>query len=87
MTLNLGRSETAEGRVSTWIHLWTNSQTEKPIEHLSDTERSMIAIHNGGIFGEGAGQSAMRVEMIHPRATMPTPSLSRSTDCCWPSFC
>ena len=68
MTLNLGRSETAEGRVSTWIHLWTNSQTEKPIEHLSDTERSMIAIHNGGILGEGAGQSAMRVEMIHPES-------------------
>ena len=68
MVLNLGRSETAEGRVSTWIHLWTQSQTEKPIEHLSDTERSMIAIHNGGIFGEGAGQSAMRVEMIHPES-------------------
>ena len=68
MTLNLGRSETAEGRVSTWIHLWTKSQTEKPIEHLSDTERSMIAIHNGGILGEGAGQSAMRVEMIHPES-------------------
>lgn len=68
MTLNLGRSETAEGRVATWIHLWTRSQTEKPIEHLTDTERSMIAIHNGGIFGEGAGQSAMRVEMIHPES-------------------
>ena len=68
MTLNLGRSETAEGRVSTWIHLWTKSQTEKPIEHLSDTERSMIAIYNGGILGEGAGQSAMRVEMIHPES-------------------
>ena len=68
MTLNLGRSETAEGRVSTWIHLWTRSQTEKPIEHLTDTERSMIAIHNGGILGEGAGQSAMRVEMIHPES-------------------
>ncbi|WP_374046834.1 FtsW/RodA/SpoVE family cell cycle protein [uncultured Alistipes sp.] len=68
MTLNLGRSETAEGRVSTWIHLWTQSQTEKPIEQLTDTERSMIAIHNGGIFGEGAGQSAMRVEMIHPES-------------------
>ena len=68
MTLNLGRSETAEGRVSTWIHLWTESQTEKPIEHLSDTERSMIAIYNGGILGEGAGQSAMRVEMIHPES-------------------
>lgn len=68
MMLNLGRSETAEGRVSTWVHLWTRSQTEKPIEHLTDTERSMIAIHNGGILGEGAGQSAMRVEMIHPES-------------------
>ncbi|WP_418992935.1 FtsW/RodA/SpoVE family cell cycle protein [Alistipes sp.] len=68
MTLNLGRSETAEGRVSTWIHLWTRSQTEKPIEHLTDTERSMIAIYNGGILGQGAGQSAMRVEMIHPES-------------------
>ena len=66
--LNLGRSETAEGRVATWIHLWTRSQTEKPIEHLTDTERSMIAIHNGGLLGEGAGQSAMRVEMIHPES-------------------
>ncbi len=68
MMLNLGRSETAEGRIATWVHLWTRSQTEKPIEDLTDTERSMIAIHNGGIFGEGAGQSAMRVEMIHPES-------------------
>ena len=66
--LNLGRSETAEGRVGTWLHLWTTSQTEKPIEHLTDTERSMITIHNGGLLGEGAGQSAMRVEMIHPES-------------------
>ena len=28
----------------------------------------MIAIHNGGLLGEGAGQSAMRVEMIHPES-------------------
>ncbi|MEG2611896.1 MAG: FtsW/RodA/SpoVE family cell cycle protein [Alistipes sp.] len=68
LVLNLGRSETAEGRVSTWIHLWTKPQTEKPINHLTDTERSMIAIHNGGVLGEGAGQSAMRVEMIHPES-------------------
>jgi len=68
MMLNLGRSETAEGRLSTWIHLWTQPQTEKPVDRLTDTERSMIAIHNGGILGEGAGQSAMRVEMIHPES-------------------
>ena len=42
--------------------------TENPIEELTDTERSMIAIHNGGLLGEGAGQSAMRVEMIHPES-------------------
>lgn len=68
MALNLGRSETAEGRFSTWIHLWTRSQVDKPLNQLTDTERSMIAIHNGGILGEGAGQSAMRVEMIHPES-------------------
>jgi len=66
--LNLGRSETAGGRVSTWIDLWTSSQTEKPIDKLTDTERSMIAIYNGGIIGKGAGQSATRVEMIHPES-------------------
>ncbi len=66
--LNLGRSETGKGRIGTWIDLWTNPQTEKPIADLTDTERSMIAIHNGGILGEGAGQSVVRVEMIHPES-------------------
>jgi len=68
MTLNLGRSETAGGRVGTWIELWTQDRTKVPVEHLTDTERSMIAIHNGGIVGQGAGQSAMRVEMTHPES-------------------
>ncbi len=71
MALNFGRSETAEGRVSTWLNLWTRDydpENPVPVDKLTDTERSMIAIHNGGIFGEGAGQSAMRVEMIHPES-------------------
>lgn len=68
LSLNLGRSETAEGRLATWRHLWTQDQTQKAIVDLTDTERSMIAIHNGGIFGEGAGQSVVRVEMIHPES-------------------
>lgn len=68
MVLNFGRSETAEGRLATWVKLWVLPQDQKPIEQLTDTERSMIAIHNGGILGEGAGQSAMRVEMIHPES-------------------
>lgn len=68
VALNLGRSETAEGRFATWVRLWVLPQESKPIEDLTDTERSMIAIRNGGILGEGAGQSAMRVEMIHPES-------------------
>jgi cell division protein FtsW len=68
ITLNFGRSETAEGRLSTWMHLWTTSQMDKPTDKLTDTERSMIAIYNGGLLGKGAGQSAMRVEMIHPES-------------------
>ena len=68
MVLSLGRSDTAEGRISTWVNLWTKSQVDKPVEHLTDTERSMIAIHNGGLLGEGAGHSVVRVEMIHPES-------------------
>ena len=66
--LGLGRSHTAGGRISTWIELWTTDRTEIPVEDLSDTERSMIAIYNGGILGRGAGQSAVRVEMTHPES-------------------
>ncbi|MBR2398458.1 MAG: FtsW/RodA/SpoVE family cell cycle protein [Alistipes sp.] len=66
--LGLGRSHTAGGRISTWVDLWTTDRTEIPVEELSDTERSMIAIYNGGILGRGAGQSAVRVEMTHPES-------------------
>ena len=66
--LGLGRSKTAGGRISTWVDLWTTDRTEIPVEDLRDTERSMIAIYNGGILGRGAGQSAVRVEMTHPES-------------------
>ncbi len=68
VTLDIGRGSTALSRIETWSDYWTKSQTEKPIEHLTDSERSTIAIHNGGFFGQGAGQSAIRVEMIHPES-------------------
>lgn len=68
MCLGLGRSSTAEGRFSTWWKLWTEDRTEVLAKDLTDTERSMIAIHNGGILGRGAGQSAVRVEMTHPES-------------------
>ncbi len=66
--IGAGRADTAGGRVSTWIEIWTSDRTDIPADELSDTERSMIAIYNGGIAGVGAGKSAMRVEMIHPES-------------------
>ncbi len=68
MIIGAGRSETAEGRVSQWVEIWANDRSHIPVEELSDTERSMIAIHNGGLLGVGAGRSSMRVEMIHPES-------------------
>lgn len=64
--IGAGRSDTVGGRLSTWVELWTSDRSVIAANELTDTERSMIAIHNGGLTGVGAGKSAMRVEMIHP---------------------
>ncbi len=64
----MGRSGTAGGRFTTWAETWTQDRSEIRIDDISDTERAMVAIHNGGLFGQGAGQSMMRVEMIHPES-------------------
>ncbi len=66
--VGMGRSDTAGGRFSTWRDTWVEDRTQMRITDISDTERAMVAIHNGGLFGEGAGQSVMRVEMIHPES-------------------
>ena len=71
MVFNLGRSSTASGRVGTWVESWQSSYDPEhptPPDKLSDTERAMIAVHNGGLFGEGAGQSVMRVAITHPES-------------------
>ncbi len=68
MMMGLGRSGTAGGRVETWIATWFTDRTQIKVDYISDTERSMVAMQNGGLLGEGAGQSAMRVEMIHPES-------------------
>ena len=66
--MGLGRSHTAGGRIDTWVDVWFDDRTTIDVQDLSDTERSMIAINNGGILGRGAGQSAVRVEMTHPES-------------------
>lgn len=66
--IGIGRSSTAGGRMTTWWDVWFSPRDEVPALKLSDTERAMVAIHDGGILGQGAGQSAVRVEMTHPES-------------------
>ncbi len=66
--MGLGRSHTAGGRVETWLDVWFDDRTKIEVQDLSDTERAMIAIYNGGVMGRGAGQSSIRVEMTHPES-------------------
>ena len=63
----VGRGDTAGGRFSQWINTWVDGKHDAVYE-FSDTERAMIAIHEGGIVGKGAGHSASRAAIIHPES-------------------
>ena len=66
--IGVGRGDTAGGRMSAWIEEWTTDGKCSSMSEMSDTQRAMVAIHNGGLFGEGAGQSTSRVVVIHPES-------------------
>jgi cell division protein FtsW len=63
----VGRGDTAGGRFSQWIDTWIDGKHDAVYE-FSDTERAMIAIREGGLFGKGAGHSASRAAIIHPES-------------------
>lgn len=64
----VGRGDTATGRLSTWVQEWVGDGKVNASYELSDTQRAMIAIRNGGLFGEGAGHSTSRAVIIHPES-------------------
>lgn len=64
----VGRGDTASGRFSQWIEFWTTDGKHEAVYEFSDTERAMIAIHEGGLFGSGAGHSSSRAVIIHPES-------------------
>lgn len=66
--VGIGRGDTAGGRLSTWVHEWVGDDKVDASYKLSDTQRAMIAIRNGGLFGEGAGHSTSRAVVIHPES-------------------
>lgn len=66
--LDAGRIDTAKNRITKWTHEWTHESTAKTINDISDTQRALIAIREGGIVGKGAGQSTSRVLVTHPES-------------------
>ena len=66
--VGIGRGDTAEGRLESWITEWTTDGKCSSMSKMSDTQRAMVAIRNGGLFGEGAGHSTSRVVVIHPES-------------------
>ena len=65
--MGMGRGDTAGGRFSQWVNTWVDGKHDAVYE-FSDTERAMIAIREGGLFGKGAGHSASRAAIIHPES-------------------
>ena len=66
--LRIGRADVAGGRLSTWVKEWTTSEVPRNSYSMSDTQRAMIAIREGGLFGEGAGHSTTRALVTHPES-------------------
>ncbi len=66
--VGMGRGDTAGGRMSAWMKEWTTDGKCTSMNDMSDTQRAMVAIRNGGLFGEGAGHSTSRVVVIHPES-------------------
>ncbi len=66
VVLDAGRIDIAKRRVVKWTNEWVEESTAKSINEISDTQRALIAIREGGLFGEGAGQSTSRVLVTHP---------------------
>ena len=66
--VGVGRGDTAGGRLTDWVQEWTGDGVCRTVGDMSDTQRAMVAIHNGGLFGQGAGHSTSRVVVIHPES-------------------
>ncbi|MBQ5753550.1 MAG: FtsW/RodA/SpoVE family cell cycle protein [Alistipes sp.] len=68
VAVGAGRSTTIRNRIGTFFTDNSMPLGEKPLNQLTDPEHAIIAIHDGGIIGVGAGQSVMRAKITHPES-------------------
>ena len=67
-----GRGTVVISRIMEFTGIRKEAQTEQVhrsiMEKYSDSDRSRMAIQNGGLFGVGAGRSVMRARLTHPES-------------------
>lgn len=67
-----GRGTVVVSRMMVHFGLHKDAQTEQVSQSImdkySDSDRSRMAIQNGGLFGVGAGRSVMRARLTHPES-------------------
>ena len=74
MLFVVGRGDTVVSRIKSYLKIENVSKDKKDkvyqsiLDKYNDTERSRMAIYNGGIFGVGAGRSVMRARLMHPES-------------------
>jgi cell division protein FtsW len=65
----IGRGGVVVDRVTRGLSFGKKAKTEQGVMgKYDDSERSQMAIYNGGIFGVGAGRSIMRARLTHPES-------------------
>lgn len=72
VAVGAGRSHTASKRINNFVKSWTSCPVDslgsKLYREITDTERAMVAIHDGSVTGLGAGRSIMRAKITHPES-------------------
>lgn len=63
-----GRGDTVGGRIGRFLDSEEVNYKIHTIEKYSDSYRSQMAMHNGGLFGVGAGRSVMRGRLTRPES-------------------
>ena len=63
----VGRGDTVISRVKKWIGT-EQVEAKVGLDKYSDSDRSKMAIYNGGFVGVGAGKSVMRARLTHPES-------------------
>lgn len=63
----VGRIDTVISRIKRWTGIEQVEQ-KRGLDQYMDSDRSKMAIYNGGFVGAGAGRSIMRARLTHPES-------------------